>query len=304
MLQTIFQSKSSVFKPILSKIKGVQQNILAKSCVFHGVGVHSGEEVVMTVSPTVRHGYTFIRSDLTENNEIDGVFFNVTSTMMSTALENTWGIQVKTVEHILSALSGLHVYNAEISVSGPEIPIMDGSSAQFIAVLKDAIKPAGFCSESPKIFKVKKAVRVESKTGYAEFLPSKKRTFDVMFDFAGHLSGTPYEGSCYYDLDQDSFENFISDARTFGLYDDAKKLQDMGLAKGASLANTVILKDSSILNEDGLRSQDEMVRHKILDAIGDLALCGGVIQGAYKAYNPGHDLNNKLLHAFFKSSQA
>lgn len=304
MLQAIFQSKSSVFKPILSKIKGVQQNILTKSCVFRGVGVHSGEEVVMTVSPTVRQGYTFIRSDLTENNEIDGVFFNVASTMMSTVLENAWGVQVKTVEHILSALSGLHVYNAEISVSGPEIPIMDGSSAQFIAVLKDAIKSAGFCEESPKIFKVTKPVRVESKTGYAEFLPSKKRTFDVLFDFAGHLSGTPYEGNCYFDLDQDSFENFISDARTFGLYDDAKKLQDMGLAKGASLDNTVILKGSSILNEDGLRSQDEMVRHKILDAIGDLALCGGVIQGAYKAYNPGHDLNNKLLHSFFKSSQA
>lgn len=303
MLQTILHSKSSVLKPIFSKIKGVPQNILTKECVFEGVGVHSGEKVVMKVSPTLKEGYTFIRSDLSENNEIDGVFFNVSSTMMSTALENTWGVQVKTVEHILSALSGLHIYNAEISVNGPEIPIMDGSSFQFIEVLKSAIKPAWFGGASPKIFKVIKPVRVESKTGYAEFLPSKKRTFDIMFDFAGHLTGTPYEGSYCFDLDQDSFECLISNARTFGLYDDAKKLQDMGLAKGASLDNTVILKNSDILNEEGLRSQDEMVRHKILDAIGDIALCGGVIQGAYKAYNPGHDLNNKLLHAFFKSSQ-
>ncbi len=301
MLQTIFQSKSSVFKPILSKIKGVQQNILMKECVFRGVGVHSGEDVEMKVSPSLKGGYTFIRSDIDENNEIDGIFFNVTSTMMSTALENPWGVQIKTVEHILAALYGLHIHNAEITISGPEIPIMDGSSFEFVEILKKCIKPVWLGFSSPKVFKVTKPVRVESKTGYAEFLPSKKRTFDVLFDFAGNFSGTPYEGSFHFDLENDSFENLISDARTFGLYDDAKKLQDMGLAKGASLKNTVIIKDSNVMNDDGLRSQDEMVRHKVLDAIGDIALCSGVIQGAYKAYNPGHDLNNKLLHAYFKS---
>lgn len=314
--------RTSIFYPKKNMFPLMQKTI-KKSCYFEGLGTHSGLPVKMLISPGIpNQGYIFIRTDeidhdqshhfhvkhfpysldqLPEKAIIHGIYDRVVDTKMATRIANDYGTQVSTVEHVLAALIGEGITNASIYVSGPEIPIMDGSSALF----SNALLNAGTVIEKQWVLQhsIDTPVRVENSTGFAEFLPAQKRTFDIYFDFGGRFQHTNFEGGFIFDLDQDNFHEKIANARTFGLYEDAMHLQAMGLAKGSSLDNTIILKDMHVLNTDGLRSPDEFIRHKMLDALGDIALANCAIIGAYKAFNPSHDLNNKLLRAVFNNKE-
>lgn len=282
----------------------LMQATLANEVTFDGVGLHSGFPVRMTVRPAAPYtGFVFFRTDIKDkDNRIPACYEAVVDTMMCTKISNTSGVTVSTIEHIIAALQGMGITNAEIDISGPEVPIMDGSSCLYTQEFTRVGRSAQ--SARQRTLKITSTIRVEHKNGFAEFIPSHSRSFDVTFDFSGRLSGTNYPSNFLFDLDNDDFHCLLSDARTFGLYEDALRLKEAGLAKGASLENTIVLHNDVVMNEKGLRSNDEFVRHKVLDAVGDLALSGCGIIGTFRAYNPGHGLNNQLLRALFANQKA
>ncbi len=293
----------SVSAPVInSYCSPFVQSTVAHDILFDGVGVHSGLPVQLTIRPAAPYtGYVFIRTDL-DNARIPAVYDAVVDTTMCTKIANKDGISIATIEHVIAALQGVGIANAEIDVSGAEVPIMDGSSCLFTEALMRV--GASVQSARQRTLKILAPVRVSHSTGYAEFLPSHERRLNVTFDFGGRLTDSSYGTRFSFDLDHDNFHDLIADARTFGLFEDAIRLQQAGLAKGATLENTVVLKDNAVMNENGLRSNDEMVRHKVLDAIGDLALAGCAIVGTFSAHNPGHGLNNQLLRALFATPQS
>ena len=210
------------------------------------------------------------------------------------------GAFVSTVEHLLAALSGLNIDNVLVEIDGPEVPIMDGSSAQFV----DAIDAVGVVTQARRrrFVKVLKTVRVEQGRCHAELRPAARGFHvDVEIDFEAATIGRQRRA---FMLDPEVFRRDISRARTFGFVSDVKKLWQAGFALGSSLENSVALDGEAILNPEGLRYADEFVRHKALDAIGDLALAGAPIIGAYQAYRPGHTLNAAMLKALFADRTA
>lgn len=280
------------------------QKTLKAPALLKGVGVHSGAPVDLELVPAgINHGIKFQRTDITTDNVIDATYDLVSDTRMSTTLTNAHGASISTVEHLMSALAGYGITNCLIKVSGPEIPIMDGSAQDFC----DSIQAAGLDNQQcdKQTIKIVHTIRVEYGDSWAELSPSSDRTFTVNFDFSKRLPRALEQSQdISFNLDEGNFHLLFAKARTFGLYDDARKVQAMGLAKGASLDNTIIIKDDGILNPEGLRHPDEFSQHKILDAIGDLALCNNNIIGAYASYNGSHDLNNKLLHKLFNTPDA
>lgn len=210
------------------------------------------------------------------------------------------GASVATVEHLLAALSGLQIDNVLIEIDGPETPIMDGSAAEFVS----AIDQAGIVHQSRtrRHLKIVKPVRVERDGGSAEFLPADRGfRLDVEIDFKSPAIGRQ---RCALTLDPATFRRELARARTFGFVCDVKKLWEAGFALGSSLDNSVAIDDDIVLNPEGLRYRDEFVRHKALDAIGDLSLAGAPIVGLYRTYRPGHRLNALALEALFASRSA
>lgn len=281
------------------QIKENYQSTLKGIVGCTGVGVHSGQSTILTLEPAeVNKGYVFIRTDISSDNKILGRFDKVVDTRMCTKIANSAGVSVSTIEHVVAALAGAHITNAVIKINGPEVPIMDGSSSIFSGL----IEKVGIKKQTAKLptLRVTKPVRVTAGQSYAEFIPSLDRLITLKFDGHGRLSDALKVNELTFDWDHDDFAELLSDARTFGFYEDAQKLLSLGLAKGASLENTIVIQsDNSIMNPEGLRSPDELIRHKILDAVGDLALAGLRIQGHFRGYNSGHALNNQLLHALF-----
>jgi len=280
------------------------QATLKKTISCEGVALHSGVLTTLQISPAdVNTGYVFVRSDVQDNNQIVGKYNNVVDTVFCTKLANEHGVSISTVEHVLAALAGAHVTNAIITVSGPEVPIMDGSSVVFSKMIDEGgIEPQ---SEMVPTIKVLKPIRVEHGDAFAEFDVASRRTISMRFDYHGRLKGLVPVDSLSFDWDGGGFNADLANARTFGFYEDAQNLIKMGLAKGASLENTVVVKDAdSVMNPEGLRSADELIRHKLLDAVGDLALAGVEIEGKFSGYNSGHGLNNKLLRSLFADKEA
>ena len=276
------------------------QRTLAKSLFFEGIGVHSGHPVQMTIRPgSLNNGYVFIRKDLIHkgfsrsDSTIIARWDNVVDTCMSTKISNTQGVSVSTVEHVLAALYGCGVSNACIEINAEEVPILDGSSVEYTT----AFLHAGIETQiHPALYKtITERVSVHGKDGsFIEIFPSDRRLMSVELLGSRSLAGQSWSFS--FDLDKDSFPDLVADARTFGFYGDAEKIWALGYAKGASLDNAVVIDDlGTIMNPEGLRSVDELVRHKTLDLIGDLALSGLILNGSIVARNPTHDLNNKLL---------
>ena len=225
---------------------------------------------------------------------------NVTNTALCTMLGDASGASVSTVEHLLAAVSGLQVDNILIEIDGPETPIMDGSAADFVS----AIDQAGVVQQSRprRHLKVVKPVRVEWGNAFAEFLPFERGfRLDVEIDFESRAVGRQRR---VFTLDPATFRRDISRARTFGFLSDVKKLWQAGFALGSSLENSVAIDGDIILNPEGLRYADEFVRHKALDAIGDLSLAGAPILGLYRTYRPGHKLNAMALEALFADRSA
>ncbi len=279
----------------------IKQRTLKNTIRATGVGLHSGNKVYLTLHPAeASTGIKFRRVDLDQPLTIDAIPENVGETMLSTTLVKE-GIKVATIEHLLSALAGLGIDNAIVDVSAAEVPIMDGSAGPFVFLLQ----AAGVVEQdSPKQYiRIKKEIRVEEDDKWAAFEPFKgfKVTFTIDFDhpaFPDHLK------TSVMDFSSTTFVKEVSRARTFGFMKDIEFLRDNNLALGGSLDNAIVVDDDKVLNEDGLRYADEFVKHKILDAIGDLYLLGHCLIGEFKGFKSGHALNNKLLLKLLENPDA
>jgi UDP-3-O-[3-hydroxymyristoyl] N-acetylglucosamine deacetylase len=279
----------------------IRQRTLKNVIRATGVGLHTGEKVYLTLSPAAPDtGIIFWRDDLPEPVDIKACPANVGDTRLSTTLMRD-GVRISTVEHLLSAFAGLGIDNAHVRVSAPEVPIMDGSAGPFVFL----IQSAGIEEQArPKRFiRIKKRIRVEDGDKFAQFDPFDgfKVSFKIDFD---HPAFASREQSASIDFSTTSFLKEISRARTFGFLRDIEALRQQNLALGGTMDNAVVVDDYRVLNEEGLRYQDEFVKHKILDAIGDLYLLGYSLIGAFRGYKSGHALNNQLLRALLANANA
>jgi UDP-3-O-[3-hydroxymyristoyl] N-acetylglucosamine deacetylase len=266
-----------------------------------GVGLHTGARVNLTLRPAaVDTGIVFRRTDLSEPKDFNVAPDRVTDTRLCSALEGN-GTKVATVEHLMSALAGLGIDNLYIDLDGPEVPILDGSAAPFVYLLQSA----GIESQAaPKRFiRVKKTVRVEEGDKWAEFMPHEGCTLTFRIDF-DHPVFRQSAKEMHIDLAKQSYTKEVSRARTFGFMNEVEYLRSNGLALGGTLDNAIVMDEFRVLNSDGLRYSDEFVKHKVLDAVGDLYLTGHPILAAFTAYKSGHGLNNKLLRALMEDASA
>jgi len=282
---------------------GFEQTTLGGSISIAGIGVHSGSPVRITLFPApAGNGIQFRRTNLpngaarTYRAHVD----HVGQTELCTVLGDAERGQVATVEHLMAALRGLGVDNAVVSVDSDEMPIMDGSALQFV----EAIDAVGVVKLSAprSVLKVLKPVRVEHDRAWGELLPyAKGFRLEVEIDFAHAAIGRQ---SLALDLTPRAFRRELAFARTFGFMKDFEKLSKLGLARGSALDNTVVLDDARVVNPEGSRGHDEFVRHKTLDAVGDLALAGLPIQGLYRSYCGGHKLNIAMVRALYADPTA
>jgi UDP-3-O-[3-hydroxymyristoyl] N-acetylglucosamine deacetylase len=266
-----------------------------------GVGLHSGAKVNLTLRPAAAHtGIVFRRLDCDPPVDIPVDPFSVGDTVMASCLIKG-DVKISTVEHLMSALAGLGIDNAWIDVSAAEIPIMDGSAAPFVFLLQSA----GIEELAPakKFLRVKKKIRVEDGDRWACLDPFNgfRLSFSIRFD---HPAMPQESAQASFDFSQATYVRDIARARTFGFTQDVEALRAQGLARGGSLGNAIVMDEYRVLNPEGLRSPDEFVRHKILDAIGDLYLAGHPLLAAFSAHKSGHAINNRLLHALLNDAHA
>ena len=272
----------------------IKQRTIQKSVQTSGVGLHNGEKVIMTLKPAeVDQGIIFRRIDQKKNHEVRVSPEAVKDTKMCSAIGQDTS-RVATVEHLMSALSAAGIDNIVIELNGSEVPIMDGSSIPFIYLLQTAkIKE----QDAPKKFLIiNDVIEVKDKDKWARFEPYEGFKVDFTIDFP-HPVFNESTNKVALDFYDESYVTEISRARTFGFMQEVEYLRANGLARGGSLDNAIVLDEYKIINSDGLRYNDEFVRHKILDAVGDLYMLGYSIIGIFKAYKSGHELNNKLLLA-------
>ncbi len=272
------------------------QNTLAASVSLSGIGVHNGLGAAVTLHPGEPDtGIIFLLSDPRgRDTEVRARFDNVCCTELCTRLGDLDGAVVATVEHLMAAISACGIDNVIVEVDGQEVPIMDGSAIDFIA----AIDQVGTLPQGAprKFIKVLKPVRVEQGDAYGELRPSDRPQFNIAIDFADQVIGAQ---QISFDLSSVDFRRDIARARTFGFMRDVESLWSAGFALGASLENTVVIGDGRIVNPEGLRFADEFVRHKALDAVGDLALAGAALLGEYRSLRGGHSLNVAVLDELF-----
>lgn len=272
----------------------IRQRTLKNTIRATGVGLHSGEKVYLTLKPApVDHGIVFRRVDLDPVVDIQAKATNVGETTMSTTLVQD-GVRVDTVEHLLSAMAGLGIDNAIVELSAQEVPIMDGSAGPFVFL----IQSAGIAEQSKakRFIRIKKRIEVREGDKIASFVPYNgfKVTFEIEFD---HPAFKESAQKASLDFSSTSFVKEVSRARTFGFMKDIEFLRSKNLALGGSVNNAIVVDEYRVLNEDGLRYDDEFVKHKILDAVGDLYLLGHSLMGEFIGFKSGHGLNNKLLRA-------
>ena len=279
-----------------------RQTTLRSQATVTGVGVHSGLPASLTVGPAPANaGFIFVRTGLDEtDHEVPAVVESVTATDFQTVLGDREGPLVSTCEHVLAALRGMGVDNAIIEVDGPEVPIMDGSAAAFVA----AIDQAGIVTQSAsrRFIQVLRPVQVAIGDSFGELRPHAAGfRVEVEIDFANPVIGRQ---NFSLDLNPESFRREVSRARTFGFMNDVARLWNAGFARGASFENTVVLDENRLLNAEGLRFADECARHKALDAVGDLTLAGLPLLGAYRSVRGGHKLNHAVLTALLADRSA
>ncbi len=266
-----------------------------------GVGLHSGEKVTMTLRPAQPNtGIVFRRIDTPQPMDIPATALRVVDTRLCSVLEEN-GARVATVEHIMSAFAGLGIDNAYVDLSGPEVPIMDGSAGPFVFLMQSA----GIEEQAvPKrFFRIKRTVEVRDGDKWARFdpYPGFKLSFSIVFD---HPVFERSAQEATVDFAETSYVKEVARARTFGFMQDVEALRSNGLALGGSLDNAIVMDEYRVLNAEGLRYGDEFVKHKLLDAIGDLYLVGHPLLGAYSAHKSGHALNNLLLRETLKQADA
>jgi len=275
--------------------KNNNQQTISNSISVKGIGLHTGNLVELTLEPApVDNGIKFIRVDKKNDNVIEAIWSNVSETVLSTTISNSYGVKISTIEHLMSALSGLHIDNLNIYINANEVPIMDGSSKPFVEMIEEiGIKKQ---SKKRKLLNVKKSIEVSENNTSVKIVPNNQFSIDFEIDFPSKIVS---KQSCQLQLINGNYKTDIAAARTFGFEKDVKYLRSNGLALGGSLDNAVVVGENEILNKDGLRYTDEFVRHKILDSIGDLYLAGSPIIGYFYGNKSGHYLNNQLLRKLF-----
>lgn len=279
----------------------IYQKTLRNAVRAKGVGLHSGEQVFLTLRPAPPDtGITFRRVDLDPPVAIVAKLANVGDTRLSTALSSD-GVRISTVEHLLSAFSGLGIDNAIVDLNAAEVPIMDGSAGPFVFLIQSAGVEEQY---APKRFlRILRSIEVERGDKWARFTPYEGFKVGFTIDFNHPL----FRGSSRQseiDFGKTSFVREVSRARTFGFMKDIEKLRENQLALGGSLNNAIVLDDYRVVNDDGLRYRDEFVKHKVLDAVGDLYLLGYSLIGAFTGYKSGHALNNCLLRELVRQQDA
>ena len=277
----------------------LNQKTINQDITFNGVGLHSGLAVTMTVKPAAPNaGIIFKRTDLKENNVIIPNIFNVSSAIFCTTISNEHGVSVSTIEHLMGALYGLGIDNALIEIDNQEVPILDGSAKLFVeAISKIGIKK----SDAPiKIIKILKKIEFIDENKTITIEPSKI-SLDIDFElkYTNEIIGTQRNSVKVFESDLSDIYN----SRTFCLFEDIEKLKELGLAKGGTIDNAIVVKDNQVLNQNGLRNQKEFVNHKILDCMGDLYLAGYKIIGKIVCSQGGHKLTNQLLRKVFENDE-
>lgn len=281
--------------------ESLNQRTLKSTITCVGIGLHTGKNVSMVIKPAdANSGFNFVRKDVKSGTGfIAGRWYNVSGTEMGTTIRNSNGIVLHTVEHVLAALRGCGVDNALIEVEGPEIPIMDGSALPFIQM----IEQAGTTSQDvPRnLIWIHRPIEYRNGDKYAIVMPENKTRITVQIEFDNPLIGTQASS---FDFDYDNFKKYIAPARTFGFIEQIPQLERLGLIKGGSLSNAILVDGNQVLNKDGLRFEDEFVRHKILDCIGDFGLLGIQIHGHYFTKKPGHEINQQFIRTLFNRRDA
>ena len=277
----------------------LNQKTINSSLKFEGIGLHSGKNVKICIKPAEPNtGIIFKRVDLKINNTVYPNFNNVTNTSLNTTISNEYGVTVSTIEHLMGALFGLGIDNAIIEIDNEEVPILDGSAKEFVLkILNVGIKS----SETPiKIIKINKKVEFNDGKRFISIEPSKL-SLDIEFElkYENSIIGNQKNKIKVYEDDLTNIYN----SRTFCLFEDIEKIKALGLAKGGSLENAIVVKDKKVLNEDGLRNKKEFVNHKILDCIGDLYTCGYRMLANIKCSQGGHYLTNELLRKVFDNQE-
>lgn len=282
-------------------LKSVYQHTLKESFTVTGVGVHSGADVTMTVKPAqASSGIIFIRTDITDrDNVIPAKWDHVVDTKLCTVLANRAGASISTVEHALSAFAALGLDNAVVEIDGAEVPIMDGSAASFVR----AIDKVGLQRQNThrRVLVIKKTVSFKEGDKEVILSPADGQYFGFEIEFASPVIGRQ---KYTHQLKESSFRHEVAAARTFGFLHEVEALRKMGLARGGSLDNAIVIDGDNVMNPDGLRFKNEFVRHKILDAVGDIYLAGAQMIGHYHGIKAGHALNNKILHMLFADKTA
>lgn len=277
------------------------QQTLRRAIALVGTGLHSGRPARLAIEPAFAgHGIWFRRTDITDrDNLIAASWDNVSDTTLNTRLSNAEGATVSTVEHLMAALAGTGIHNALIEIDGPEVPIFDGSALRFV----QEILTAGIQDQDQQILELQilKPVRVTRGDAFAELLPSDRFRMDVQIEFdqaaIGHQA---FEG----DFSNGAFLRELADCRTFCKKSDVDALRENGLALGGTMTNAIVVDGDTVLSPGGFRRKDECVRHKMLDAVGDLALAGAPIVGTYRGHKSGHALTNQLLRELFATPGA
>ena len=277
----------------------LNQKTINKDISLKGVGLHSGLNTNITIKPAKSNtGIIFKRIDIKNNNIVIPNIFNVSSAVFCTTISNEHGVSVSTIEHLMGALYGMGIDNALIEIDSKEVPILDGSAKKFVeAITKVGIKT----SDAPiKVIKIEKKIEFKDGKKSISIEPSKI-SLDIDFElkYENDLIGTQRNLIKVYESDL----NEIYNSRTFCLFEDIKKLKEMGLAKGGSLENALVVKDNKVLNKEGLRNEKEFVNHKILDCMGDLYLAGYKIIGKIVCSQGGHKLTNQLLRIVFENKE-
>ena len=291
------ESRRSVHYQLVSTL----QHSIAKSASCVGVGLHTGKPVRLTLKPAaVDHGIVFMRLDAPEfARRVPALVDKVTTTQLGTTLANSAGVSVATVEHLLAALFGMGIDNVVVELDGPEVPILDGSSEPFIEMIEMAgIRALG---APRRMLEVLEPVEVRLGDKVARLEPFDGFELDVTVEFTSRAIGRQ---RVVFDCTPESFAKDLGAARTFGFLHQVEAMQAQGLALGGSLENAVVIDGDAVVNQEGLRFADEFVRHKALDAVGDLALAGAPIKGRYVAEKAGHEMNVALVRALLANSKA
>ena len=284
---------------ILNPINSKFQTTLKKNIQFTGITLHKGIIANITIKPSEADtGITFVRNDKKKNNIIKAEYSNVSNTILCTKLSNIYNNSISTVEHLMAAFLGFGIDNACVEVDGPEIPILDGSSAPFI----DSFKRVGVkaLSQERKVINVLKKVSVIEQHRSITIEPNNILSIEMEINHDCKLINSQ---NYLFNLNSNSFEEELMYARTYGFKEQASMLIKKGLALGASETNALVFDGDNVLNHDGLRYYNEPVRHKILDCLGDFFIAGHRINGKVNAFKSGHELNNKLMRLLFSSKE-